>query len=1297
MDFTSENEPELSVMGVASTSEEISEISTHSVGLQRSFVPSRFVQSKSQFPTSFVPSNFITKSHLNNQAIRSKWYIDYKVPDDSYFNFNSKSKVIREEEEEIIKSEEFKVGQDVSAIEYINWVNSNQIDCRPKIFDTKSKSYMLVDTGAMSSCVPKQKNDVLNKNLTLRTADGKPMHTYGTRALSIKMGRKEYLIQAIITDVKQTILGMDLINTYKLGFEWFENDFYLIDKKAAIKKKLEFVTIKQNSLPAQFVEAQTDPEITKFEIACIKRLAESDNKKPSDEEVLKKVPQNYRKLIQEYDILKPNYKVKPKHNIVHRIDTNGPPCTSKVRPLPADKLEQVKKIFQEMENSGVITKVGANTNTNWSSALHVVRQNGQDRICGDYRLLNKLIVNDSYPLPLIRNISQNLHGAKVFTKIDLKKAYWNLPIFEGHKHKSTIVTPFGAYYFNRVPFGISSAPNSYQKAMSAIFEGIQDLFIYMDDLLIYSKSQEDHEKTVEEVLKRLHENGIAISLHKCEWNRQEVDYLGYRVSEKGLLPLPKKVDAILKIEPPKKQKDLLAFLGAANFWRRSLSGLEKHDKYHNTAALIQCLYDIATEKNLTPKKFVEKWKSDTKYDTAFSDAKQLLKNAANIIHLNPNVPLALFVDASDISIGGTLRQMTNSGWQSIGYYSKSLSDSQKKYSTFKKELYGLHMSIRHFLPEILGRKLTCYTDHRAICDAMKRPQLQQYDPQSTRQLLEISQFTTDIQHISGSKNITADYLSRLSHADKKPTVDIKENQVYQTFEPLMSSSEENTKQNIQTSIGVGLVDIAETTSETVQIDTLAIEELAKAQANCEKTQECLKNKRKTTRFSTVQIDGHTIICEMSMYRPRPVIPEELRNYIIKTLHYPHPGIKETIHRISSIYYWDKMRSDITDFVQKCHQCLSVKPSKQQSPHLGNFEVPEERFSHLVVDLIELPVSQEGHKYCFTVICRTTRYFNAYALKQATSENCMKGLLDFISHFGVPKFLSSDSGTQFLSNIWKRLETTLGIELKRGPLYRPQAVGMVEVSHRTFKNHLKAQILEFAEKNQKQWNTLLPWALLSMRASYRSDIKASPSELAHGLQPCLPGSIILTQQPSQPLQDLLQSVKTKTDKQAVQTANIKSNSIVEEPPDDVTHAYTLQHDKKGLDPSYRGPFKIKCRVSRSTVRLIVGHYANGNERYEDRHWSEIKAVKLPPTTIEDSRAKLGRPTKQTNITDIKSTGPPPSQPFRGFKPEEINIKPNIPGIDSIDFSKPPPNVVNTRYWSASSEEIALLNRQIASPA
>ena len=243
----------------------------------------------------------------------------------------------------------------------------------------------------------------------------------------------------------------------------------------------------------------------------------------------------------------------------------------------------------------------------------------------------------------------------------------------------------------------------------------------------------------------------------------------------------------------------------------------------------------------------------------------------------------------------------------------------------------------------------------------------------------------------------------------------------------------------------------------------------------------------------------------------------------------------------------------------------------------------------------------------------------------------------------------------------------------------------------------AQILDFATKNQKIWPNLLPWALLSMRAAYRDDINASPSELAHGLQPCLPGSIILTPQPSQHLQDLLSNTKNKTDRPAVQTKINKPNPIIDEPPMDVTHAYTLQHNKKRLDPSYRGPFRIKSRISRSTARLIVGHYANGDERYEDRHWSELKAVKLPANVKEDSRAKLGRPSNNPN--PLITTGSPSSQPFTGFKTTEIPSKNMVKWSDdimktisSIDFSKPPPSQPR-QFLSATKEELNHLNNLI----
>ena len=245
--------------------------------------------------------------------------------------------------------------------------------------------------------------------------------------------------------------------------------------------------------------------------------------------------------------------------------------------------------------------------------------------------MNSKIICDSYPLPLMRDISQKMHGSKLFTKIDLKKAYWNIPL--KNKHKSTLVTPFGAFYFNRLPFGVASAPASYQKAMDSIFKDIPNLFIYMDDLIIFTEGHLEHEKIVKKVLEKLHDNGMAIAVDKCVWEQKEVEYLGYLVSEQGLRPMPKKLEAVTNIAPPKKQKDLLAFLGAANFWRRTLSGLIKNGKYYNTAALIQCLYSIATDKTLNTKKFQEKWNSDEKYKIAFQDAKSLLKNAANIVVL----------------------------------------------------------------------------------------------------------------------------------------------------------------------------------------------------------------------------------------------------------------------------------------------------------------------------------------------------------------------------------------------------------------------------------------------------------------------------------------------------------------------------------------------------------------------------------------------------------------------------------------------------------------------------------------
>ena len=279
---------------------------------------------------------------------------------------------------------EVKIGEEVSAVEFINWIKGiSTQDCRPKLYDNITKSYMLFDTGAMTCCLPKEKGDVLDKSCTLRTADGNPMPTYGSKELKIRMGRKTYSIQAKVTNVKQPIIGMDLIAKYRLNFEWKGDDLYVVDSKASTKQKLKFVTIANNSLPT--VKGFQTSVVTNqmlFELASIKKLSD-DNKgftasKSETQQILQSMPEKYRKLVEKYDILQPNFKVKPKHNITHRIETgSNSPAKCKVRPIPADKQAEVKALLDEMENAGVIEKVGANSNTNWSSALHVVREKGK--------------------------------------------------------------------------------------------------------------------------------------------------------------------------------------------------------------------------------------------------------------------------------------------------------------------------------------------------------------------------------------------------------------------------------------------------------------------------------------------------------------------------------------------------------------------------------------------------------------------------------------------------------------------------------------------------------------------------------------------------------------------------------------------------------------------------------------------------------------------------------------------------------------------------------------------------------
>ena len=608
--------------------------------------------------------------------------------------------------------------------------NHPEVDIRPRLVDNVGQA-RLIDSGAQISATPKRPGDVEDLSINLVAVNGSRIKTFGVRDIVFNINRKQYKQQAVVCEVSQDILGMDFVKKYKLGFEWDDYDqseLFLVDKRAQIKKRLQIVTVPKSLQRAHHFEAVEEACVdwskrnttTAFEISCVKSLAEPEKKKVSQEEALKKHAPEYVEFIKAHpELLEPSFrKGKPVHNVWHRIETGeASPCKSKRRPIIAnsEKAEKGRAAWEQMIKDGVVEEVSPEMNTEWSSALHLVdKEGGGVRPCSDFRALNAKTVTDAHPLPLLRDFTGKIHGAKLFSKVDLRSAFFNILIWPAHRHKTLTLSPWGgSYVYNRLAFGLSSGPSSWQKLLEHVLKEAKDFcFIYLDDILVWGRTKAEHDANLKKVFKLLAANQMALSVEKCEFGKPTVDYLGYKVTTTGITPLPAKLQALRDFRQPLSQKDVLHFCGALNYFRSSLRGIKRDGKIKSAAAVLQPLYAIGTDKLPSKAEFEQIWQRSPALKVAFEEAKEMLMNAVELHHPNTNYPLALFTDASDYSIGGSLQMLAPDGhYKPLGFYSAHLSETQKKYSVFKKELLGAHKSLRHFLPEIYGKHVVIYTDH----------------------------------------------------------------------------------------------------------------------------------------------------------------------------------------------------------------------------------------------------------------------------------------------------------------------------------------------------------------------------------------------------------------------------------------------------------------------------------------------------------------------------------------------------------------------------------------------------------
>lgn len=380
------------------------------------------------------------------------------------------------------------------------------------------------------------------------------------------------------------------------------------------------------------------------------------------------------------------------------------------------------------------------------------KQAGTWHPCRDYRRLNAVTVPDRYPLPHIYDFTQGLHKKKIFSTLDLIKTYHQIPIAEKDIPETAVITSFGLFEFTSMPFGLKNS-QTFQRFINNVFQGMDYVFCYVNDILVVSETQEQHRTHLRLIFKKLQTAGIQLNAAKCNFEIEEaLNFLGYFISEHGIKPTKDKVKAALQYKKSQCILELRRFLGILNYYHRCIPRAA-----HNQAILNEYLRD--SKKN--DKRPIE-WSEEA--NQAFKKCRKALAKTALLAHPCDEAPLSLTMDASETAVGAALEQTINGKIQPLVFFSKKLSSAEKRYSTNDRELLAMYKALKYLRDLILGRQLVIKTDHKSLTFIF-RQRSDRASPRQARQMDFISQFTTEIVHVKGSNNPVADALSRIEAID----------------------------------------------------------------------------------------------------------------------------------------------------------------------------------------------------------------------------------------------------------------------------------------------------------------------------------------------------------------------------------------------------------------------------------------------------------------------------------------------------------------------------------------------------
>ena len=1048
----------------------------------------------------------------------------------------------------------------------------------------------LVDTGASYSIVP-HKSPALPTGPNLAGPNGQRIDCWGETKLTLSFNGRLFSWTFLLADVKFGILGVDFLTAHQLQVDSAGSQ--LIEQRS----QESFATV------AAATAATAPPSRS---TACVGQGGKSKVKTSTSSGGLSSsveapsagpdtcaavagglLPQEWLDsfLVEFADVVCASKILPPTDDRVqHHVQTQGPPIAARFRRLDAEKLAAAKAEFLQLEKDGIVRR----SDSPWSSPLHMVRKkDGGWRPCGDYRRLNNVTVRDSYPLPNMMDFAATAAGCTIFSKIDLRKGYHQIPMHPDSIQKTAITTPFGSFEYLRMPFGLMNAGSTFQRKADVAVADLKRVFAYLDDMDVASKNVEDHKRHLRELFLRLREHNLVINLEKCVFGAPSIDFLGHRVSAAGVEPLDDHVIAIQQFPKPRIVKELQGFLGMVNFYRRFIQGAAKILKpltdslRGNVKGTAQLTWSAAME-------------------TAFAAIKQALSQVALLAHPLQGATLSLVVDASDTHVGACLQQQQTAtgAWEPLGFYSKKLDSAQTKYSAFDRELLACYLGIRHFRYMLEGQNFRIYTDHKPLTAALGRA-ADPWTARQTRQLSYVAEYTTDIRHISGASNIVADMLSRppghaAAKAAQPPSAD----------PGAVACQGGKTESSAQ-----GWITAVADHAPLTEVNYAA---MAVAQIGCPAVAKARQSPALS--IERIKVQGAELYCDTSTGTVRPLVPVQFQRPVFAAVHsLAHPGIRATRRLITSRFVWPGCQADVSRWCRDCQDCQRGKVTKQPPAATLPIPVPARRFSHIHVDLVgPLPTSADGFRYLFTMIDRSTRWLEAVPVKNLEATTAADALVSgWVSRFGVPSTITSDRGTQFTGHVWEILCTRLGINHITTTAFHPCSNGMVERSHRQLKDALRSRLAA------NDWPSHLPWVLLGLRAAPKEESGVSSAELVTGAPLVLPGQLLTTQE--QPAEAMLQQLRTAPPV-CPPTRTLPPAEQAGGPPAALLAAQYVYIRKGGqtapLSPLYSGPYAV-IRPGPKFFKLQIG------EKVESVSVDRLKPHTGGPVTPA-APPKRGRP-------------------------------------------------------------------------